>query len=419
MAVVGRHVVVDAFGCSWEALNDAELLRLLLTGAAESSGAQILHSYFHQFDPQGVTGAIIISTSHLAIHTWPEEHYAAFDLFSCGPGDLRATAHAVLDRLGAQRYVLREINRGEEASSPPAPTEAVRGDRWDQTELRELLARPHRLLYQGSSQYQNIIVVETTDVRMYLDQQLQFSSVDERCYHEALVHPVMTLAPSRERVLILGGGDGLAMREVLKYPDVAHADLVDIDPLVLSCATEIPELVALNERALTDPRARLHARDAVAYIAEEHPPYDVIVVDFPDPADEVISRLYTTEVFTQAARLLAPHGILVCQSYSPEEAPLVFWSIGRTLESAGLKTLSYHVELASFGDWGFHIASSTAPVWRERPVEAAHRTLPASLGPWFRFSKSVAAAKRKALANSLDRLVLHELYEKAVGRTLT
>lgn len=419
MTSVGRHLVVDAFGCSSAALDDADLLNRLLSEAVSALGAQVLHTYFHRFEPQGVTGAIIISTSHLAIHTWPETHYAAFDLFTCGDGDLQGTARAILDRLGAAHSVVREIDRGY-GGGTAMPGEGIppkmrRGDWWDQVELRELLAGPHRLLHQGVSQYQEILVIEARDVRMYLDGQLQFSSLDERSYHEALVHPAMTLAPSRDRVLILGGGDGLAMREVLKYPDVRHVALVDIDPVVLACASQVPELIALNEGALVNPRAQVHARDAVAFVSEQHPPYDVMIIDFPDPADETISRLYTTEVFSSAAKLLRPGGILVCQSHSPAEAPRVFWSIGRTLESAGLKTLSYHVELASFGDWGFHLGSSTAPVWRGQPIPVPHRTLPESLAGWFRFSKQVAAARRRAAPNSLSRLVLHHYYEQAVG----
>jgi spermidine synthase len=417
--MVGRHLVVDAFGCSSQALNDAELLDRLLTEAVKSVGAQVLHTYFHRFQPQGVTGVIVISTSHMAIHTWPENQHAAFDLFTCGVGDLRAAAETILTSLGAQRSVVREVARGQDmAITPPALeglTPVVRGDWWDQAELKEILAGPHRVVCRGSSPYQEVLLVEAPDVRMYLDQQLQFSSLDERCYHEALVHPVMTMAPARDRILILGGGDGLAMREVLKYSDVRHADLVDIDPLVLSIATEVPEVAALNEGALLDPRVRVHPEDAVAYVAQEQAPYNVIIVDFPDPADEVISRLYTTEVFRQTAGLLAPDGILVCQSYSPEEAPLVFWSIGQTLQSAGLQTLSYHLELTSFGDWGFHLAGFTAPVWSDGAIAVPHRTMPHSLAPWFEFEEEVASLQPVAEVNSLDGLILHEYYDQAVG----
>jgi spermidine synthase len=419
VTIVARHLVVDAFGCSAAALDDVNLLSHLLTEAAKRVGVQVLHSYFHRFQPQGVTGAMVISTSHLAIHTWPENRYAAFDIFTCGEGDVRAAAESVLECLGAERSVVKELVRGQDMAvtepAPENPFAVIRGDWWDQVELKEILAGPHRIVCRGSSPYQEVLLVQSPDVRLYLDQQLQFSSLDERCYHEALVHPMMTIAPARGRVLVLGGGDALAVREVLKYSDVQHVDLVEIDPLVVSLATELPEILVLNEGALADPRVQVHVQDAAEFVAMQHPPYDVIIIDFPDPADEVISRLYTQELFQQVAQHLTPDGLLVCQSYSPEEAPMVFWSIGRTLEAAGLQILSYHEELHSFGDWGFHMGGFTAPVWRGERVTVPYRTLPEDLTRWFSFEEEVAEVQPMVEANSLERLILHEYYHDEVG----
>jgi spermidine synthase len=114
----------------------------------------------------------------------------------------------------------------------------VRGDIWDIQTLKHLLQRKPKILYKGKSRVQNIILLEAKDVRLYLDKQLQFSSLDERFYHEALVHPAMTMSPSRRHVLILGGGDGLAVREVLKYQDVKTVDLVELDPKIIQLEKE-------------------------------------------------------------------------------------------------------------------------------------------------------------------------------------
>jgi predicted membrane-bound spermidine synthase len=299
--------------------------------------------------------------------------------------------------------------------SQPSP---VRGEAEDLTELRELLAGRHRIVYQAASKDREVLLLETFDLRMYLNKQLQFSGFDERIYHEALVHPVFSLTHARDRVLIIGGGDGLALREVLKYPDVSRVHLVDMDPVVLDAAANVPEMAALNERALFDPRVQVFQQDAQFFLTGRRRRYNVIIVDLPDPADELISRLYTREFFKQLSNYLAPDGILVCQSNSPHHAPLVFWSIAETLESAGLLTLSYHVRVPSFGDWGFHIAGHTRPIKRLMKVPVPTQTLPQDMAFWFQFDEAVLSVRRNAVLNTLDQLTLHNFYQKAVGPRL-
>lgn len=421
MTVLGRHLVVDAFGCPADTLNDADLVERLLADAVKAVGAQVLHTYFHRFQPQGVTGTIVISTSHLTIHTWPEQQYAAFDLFTCGGADPWEAMERVLHSLGAERFSVCDMARGNTEGMKAKVREVTlrerppRGDAADLFELKELLAGPHAIQYEGYSPHQEVLVVEAQDVRMYLDKQLQFSSIDERLYHEALVHPVMTMAGARNRVLIVGGGDGLALREVLKYRDVKRVDLVDLDAVVLRIAQEVPALANLNERSLHDRRVRVFPEDAAKFIRRRRRPYDVILIDFPDPSDEAISRLYTTEFLGRLSKRLAPNGVLVSQAHSPEDAPLVYWSIGLTLVSAGLCTLSYHREVPSFGDWGFHLAALTPLQWPQTKVPVPQRTLPDDLTEWFCFDEDVAAVREQAVINSLDNLVLHQLYQEEVG----
>lgn len=230
------------------------------------------------------------------------------------------------------------------------------------------------IIHAERSAYQDIVVTrgapfgpEFEDVRLFLDGDLQFSSLDEYRYHEMLVHPAMD--GPRARVLVLGGGDGLAAREVLRYPDVSSVTLVDLDPAVVSLARSYEPLSSLTEGALEDPRLEHVAADAFTWAREELDPgradgaraaYDVIVVDLPDPDSVAIAKLYTVEMYTLLRGLLADGGRLVVQAGSPFFARDAFWSVRQTLEAAGLRTHPYQADVPSFGTWGFVLAGRSA-----------------------------------------------------------
>jgi spermidine synthase len=205
------------------------------------------------------------------------------------------------------------------------------------------------------------------DLRLYIDGNLQFSSVDEHRYHESLVHPVLALAPSRPtglRVLALGGGDGLALRELLGDPRVARIDLVDLDPGMTDLFSTHPVLTALNRDAFADPRVTVHNADAMSWLAERNlatgGEFDVAIVDLPDPNDFAVGKLYTRAFYRLLAGHLADDGAMVVQATSPYLAPSAFWCIVRTIEAAGLAAVPYHVHVPSFGDWGFVLARKQA-----------------------------------------------------------
>jgi predicted membrane-bound spermidine synthase len=282
----------------------------------------------------------------------------------------------------------------------------------DLSELSHLLSGPHKILYDGGKEGDQVLIIETMDIRLYLDKQLQFSSLDEQIYHEALVHPALAMVPNRDRVLVVGGGDGFAIREILKYPDVLHIDLVDIDPLMLDMAGNFPAVVALNNKAIQDHRVTIHQQDIQVFKEKNSNPYNVIIVDLPDPGDEMLSRLYTVEFFSDLSNLLSDDGILVCQSHSPEYAPLVFWSIGLTLKGSELYIQSYHVDVPSFGDWGFHLAAKNPFLWGKKQVTVQNSTLPEDLSTWFDFSPKVRSVLTHSQQNSLSNLKLHEFYSQ-------
>lgn len=432
----GQHFIIDAKDCKAEILNDAKLLEKLLTKAVSDLGMEILNTHFHSFLPHGVTGAIILSTSHFSIHTWPEHRYAALDLYTCGNQELWPVLEELLIEMKAGSACVYELSRGHESKNEPAMKDLIfthdgskkkdserivelrddRGNAYDSIQLKELVEGQHDILYHGSSQFQDITLVEANDLRLYLDQELQFSSLDERHYHEALVFPAMEMASDHERVLILGGGDGLALREVLKYPNVKHVDLVDIDPQVIELAKTNPKLITQNNRSLLDERVNIHFEDAKKFILRELQPYNVIIIDFPDPVDPVISSLYTIELFSQTAKILSKQGVLVCQSNSPEDTPTVFWSIGKTINKAGLNTLEYNVIVPSFGLWGFHLAAHFKLPRIIPSISVQHQALTSDMSNLFTIPSSIKEQRGKAVMNGIKNLNLHKLYKNEIEK---
>jgi spermidine synthase len=206
------------------------------------------------------------------------------------------------------------------------------------------------------SAYQQIVVTERgDDVRLFLDGDLQFSSRDEHRYTESLVHPALARDPGR--VLVLGGGDGLAAREVLRHPSVREVVQVELDPAVVELART--RLAEFNAGALDDPRLRLVLDDAFRWLREAPTAaFDAVVVDLPDPDTPVLARLYSTEFYGLVGRALRPGGLLTVQAGSPYSTPTAFWRTVSTVGSAGFAVTPFHVHVPSFGDWGFALAEA-------------------------------------------------------------
>ncbi|MGB3431050.1 polyamine aminopropyltransferase [Achromobacter sp.] len=214
------------------------------------------------------------------------------------------------------------------------------------------------VVHAETTQYQRLVVTRWhDDLRLYINGNLQFSSRDEHRYHEALVHPGLQALPWARNVLVLGGGDGLAVREILKYKNIEHVTLVDLDPAMTGLFSRSEPLVKLNQGSLKDPRVTVVNDDAGRWLETHAEVYDYIVVDFPDPSNFGLGRLYSVPVYHLMARHLAENGYMVVQSTSPYFAPRSFWSVDATLKEAGLNTWPYHTYVPSFGDWGFILAS--------------------------------------------------------------
>ncbi|HEV2147573.1 MAG TPA: polyamine aminopropyltransferase [Longimicrobiaceae bacterium] len=225
------------------------------------------------------------------------------------------------------------------------------------TRLAERQVYADEVVFSRNSPYQRIVLTAwKDDLRLFLNGHLQFSSRDEYRYHEALVHPGLAALPGARRVLVLGGGDGLAVREVLRYPGVDQVTLVDLDPEVTRIFAEHPELTRLNGRSLKDPRVRVVNADAAVWLRENREMFDFVVVDLPDPSNYAVGKLYTTAFYRMLQGHLSREGLVVVQSTSPLFARTAYWSIVETLRASGLRAWPYHLYVPSFGEWGFVLA---------------------------------------------------------------
>jgi spermidine synthase len=214
------------------------------------------------------------------------------------------------------------------------------------------------IIFSTTTPYQRLVVTRwKDDVRLYINGNLQFSSRDEYRYHEALVHPALQTQPWARSVLVLGGGDGLALREILRYPHIKQVTLVDLDPAMTHAFAQRDELVKLNQGSFSDPRVRVINADAAIWLQNSQELFDTAIIDFPDPSSFALGKLYSVPFYGILKKHVAANGLIVVQSTSPYFAPHAYWTIDATLREVGLRTYPYHAYVPSFGEWGFILAS--------------------------------------------------------------
>ena len=280
-----------------------------------------------------------------------------------------------------------------------------------------------RIVFTASSPYQRIVVTNAPGEgraghRLFLNGNLQFAERDEYRYHEALVHPAMAAFTSGggapKKVAVLGGGDGMAVREILRYPGVESITLVDLDPAMTRLFTENPTLAGLNARSLSSPKVTVINTDAFKWLEETRDVFDVIVVDFPDPTNFNIGKLYTNSFYALLDQRLSASGYAVIQSTSPLVARQSYWTVVQTIESVGLRATPYHAHVPSFGEWGFVIASRR-PYRQPTALPEGLRFLnPQSLPQLFDFPQDMGRVP--AEVNRLSNQVLVHTYETEWGR---
>lgn len=284
------------------------------------------------------------------------------------------------------------------------------------------LAQDHlyfdQIIWKKHTKYQNLIVTQAkanSDLRLYIDGHIQFSESDEHRYHEALVHPVMGLPGKAENVLVMGGGDGLAVRELLKHSNIKRIDLVDLDPGMTELGKEFAPLVRLNKSSLDDPRVRIFNEDAFVFVRRDGIAYDRVILDFPDPHNEAISKLYSIEFYTMLKRRMSPDGAVVTQSSSPFFARRAYWAVAETMAPVFSRPISYQIAIPAFGVWGFHLASLSDDARKAR-VSVPTRYLTTDV---FRaaqtFGKDIARPS-EVVRNSIFEPILYGIYLADLNR---
>ncbi len=249
------------------------------------------------------------------------------------------------------------------------------------------------IVYKETTRYQHIVIThnnELNDTRLYINGNTQFSSIDEKRYHDLLVHPMFSVAPKLEHVLILGGGDGLALREVNKYQQVKSITLVDLDPAMVELASTNKRLVSLNENAFSNAKITTEAFnlqteknkngvfleeviqgktesqwvasvevfnvDADQFLKKTpNKKWDAVIIDLPDPSSIELSKLYSKQFYKSLKRHMASEAFVAVQSTSPFHAKPAFLAIGTTMQAAGFSVLPYRMNIPSFGDWGYYL----------------------------------------------------------------
>lgn len=280
-----------------------------------------------------------------------------------------------------------------------------------------ILSNP--IVYAEQSRFQRIVVTRNRrGFQLHLNGHLQFNSNDEYRYHEALVHPGLSSAQDPTNVLVLGGGDGLAVREVLKYPSVQNVTLVDIDPAVTDLATDFEPLRNLNGGAMSDPRVKVFNQDAFIWTSESDERFDCVVIDFPDPGTYSIGKLYSTLFFQMLRQRVTDDARMTIQCTSPLVAPQSYWCILKTIESAGFHVVPYRVSVPTFGVWGFGLASPRPfrPTEKLAEIDGTFRFLnDQNLRSMFQLPNDMQPVETEL--NRLNNQVLVRYYEMEWGQT--
>lgn len=332
MSSLGRHILVEFLGCNSEILNDVSVIEKGMVDAAEKAGATVINSTFHHFSPWGVSGVVVIQESHLAIHTWPEYQYAAVDLFTCGDTvdpwvsfDLLkkvfgSTNHSALEMYRGNINLLNRADfevvdhKGVLQPSPKYSRTLWFTDRDDNQALS--LKYTGDCLFNQKSAFQSVRVFETSAYgkMLAIDSCVMATERDEMHYHEILVHPAMQLHSSPKNVLVIGGGDGGTIREVLRYPAVEKVTMVEIDELVVKASKEyFPHLSS----AFSNPKLNLIFDDGIAFVKNaKASEYDVIIIDGADPRGPA-EGLFTKDFYLDCQKALKDGGIVVAQGESP------------------------------------------------------------------------------------------------------
>ncbi len=338
---LGRHILVEFFNCSANILNEVNTIEESMIEAAKIAEATIINSTFHHFSPYGVSGVVVIQESHLAIHTWPEFRYAAVDIFTCGETINPWIAYDFLKKaFEAEQGSAMEINRGavdlleriplnieddreqtEEKIKPQFKREVWFTDKDDNVALS--IRHKGKLLFNEQSEFQRVQVYDTFAYgkMLTIDSIVMCTEKDEYGYHEMLVHIPMLTHNKVKRALVIGGGDGGTIRELIRHHGIEYVKMVEIDEVVIKASKlHLPTLSS----AFNHEKVDLEIGDGIKYLAEcADESYDLILIDGSDPEGPA-KGLFTETFFRDVYRCLKPGGVLGTHSESPHFNRQVF-----------------------------------------------------------------------------------------------
>ena len=346
---LGNHILVEFMNCEPQIMNDVVAIERDMVGAAQKAGATVINSTFHHFSPYGVSGVVVIQESHLAIHTWPEYGYAAVDLFTCGEMNAWISFDHLKECFGAKSYSAIEMKRGsvnlltrndfdistmrQKASEWRNPEFFTRNvwftDKDDDQALS--LRFTGDVFYDVQSPFQRVRILESYKYgkMLALDDMVMTTEKDEFHYHEMISHPALFSLNQAKNVLVIGGGDGGTIREVLRHKSIETVTMVEIDGHVIeACKEHLPNIAS----SFNDPKLTLIVDDGIAYIKNAQAnTFDLIIVDGSDPVGPA-EGLFTVEFYTNCFHALTADGILVAQGESPKFNEKAFTELNKTLQ---------------------------------------------------------------------------------------
>lgn len=275
------------------------------------------------------------------------------------------------------------------------------------------------VVYSEQTRYQKIVMTyQNGNYWLFLNGHQQLSTVDEELYHEPLVHPIMLLHEKPQDILVLGGGDGAAVRELLKHASVRSITLVDLDPSMTHLAKSNSILLNINDGALNDAKVEVINQDGFTYLESKYAHFDIIIADFPDPRTVDLGRLYTREFYWLCKNALRTNGLMITQAGSPYYAERAYECIDKTMEAAGFNTLLLHNQVPSLGEWGWVLgAKNQALDLKEQLKQASIEEIPTkwlnddALISLCSFGKQVFPKRYQTVAiNKLHEPVLYKYY---------
>ncbi len=380
MIALGRHIIAELYHCNVDKMDDVSLVERVMLDAAEVAGATVINSTFHHFSPFGVSGVIVIQESHFSIHCWPEYGYASIDIYTCGDTVDPWKAYEYLkNELDAEHGSTMELNRGQsnqlDLSKSKAHTiQPEKGakktskihqtrDVWF-TERNDNIALSLKYhgerLYQNSSKYQKIEIYDSEALGriLVLDGRIVCAEEDEYVYHEMIAHVPVFAHQNPKRVLVIGGGDGGTVRELLRHSSIEQIDLVEIDECVIKAAQEYLPNMALS---LNHKDVAIKVEDGISYVKScESEKYNIIIVDSDDPVGPG-EGLFTESFYMDIYRILKSEGIMITQSESPRFNQQVFKQVYKSYNHIfGADNVHcYLMYLPSYpsGMWSFSFSS--------------------------------------------------------------